>query len=1222
MGVVYEVVDRERNAPVALKTLRSFSPDALIRFKNEFRALQDLHHENLVSLGELFERDGRWFFTMELVRGVDFMRHVRPSTVAPDAAATVDELELAPPSQSDPTRPGISPARAGDGRGSARPQLGALDEARLRRVLPQLVRAVFALHQAGKVHRDLKPSNILVTAEDRLVVLDFGLVVDAEGAQSGDGKIIGTVGFMAPEQANGRRVGAEADWYSVGVLLYLALTGRLPFVGRPDEVVERQEQLDPVDVMALAPEAPVDLAALAMDLLRRAPTERPTGSEVLARLRLSAGAPSARSVFVGRRRELAELADAFARVLAGHGVAVYLQGESGVGKSALVQHFTDQLQAEHTDVVVLAGRCYERESVPYKAFDGLIDELTQFMERLSDVEGALIMPRNAALLRQAFPQLGRVARFAEAVAPTALRAQPHELRLLVFAALRELLARLRDRRPLVLVIDDIQWADADSLALLAELLREPDAPPLLLLSTVRSDLLPVEGDAALRPFVAGDVRRVQMGGLPADDAQTLAGVLLGGARAAAEATTIANESNGHPLFIAELVRSAASPRVDPRRAPKLDEALWERVERLAPDSRRIVEAVAVAGAPLFQSTAARVTALELGSFTQHVTPLRAEHLVRTRGGRASDLIEPYHDRVRRAVLAHLPPDRLTYWHRQLAAALEASGSGDPEAIANHWCAAGDPGRAAAFAVRAAEQAARALAFDRAARLYQLALELRGDGGDHRELLIRLAESLANAGRGHAAAEAYAAAALRSQPDDALDLQRHAAQHLLYSGYIDEGQAALVAVLGRIGMQIAATPRRALTSLLWHRARIRLRGLRFVERALPQIPPAELVRVDTCYSVAIGLSLVDIIRGAEFQARHILLALDTGEPARVARALAIEASFASSQGAGSAARTELLLDAATRLANQSQDPLAQGWAAGAAGFAALQQGRWKRSREQLLEAEQLLRERCTGVWWELATVQAHLLFSLVLLGEFAELGVRGARYLREADERGDLFASTLSRLGPMANAFLAADDPAGGEADAERALGQWSQNGYHLQHFYAMTARASYALYRGDPMRGRALLDEARAPLDHSLLLRFQINRIVVAYLRARCALAAAVQAPPSERAPLERVVRRQLRVIEKEHMGWSDPIVPSLRAGLALLRGATDEAVRLLGIAERGFEAADMRAYQLSARRWRGALGGGPEGRVLRDDADAQLLALGARSPERTARFLLPGFSG
>jgi serine/threonine protein kinase len=127
MGVVYEAFDKERNARVALKTLRSMSPEGLLRFKREFRDFLDLTHPNLISLGELFSEGRDWFFTMELVDGASFLDWVRPGTHEP-------------------------------------PALPPLDPARLRPALAQLVEGVMALHAVEKVHRDIKPSNVLVSA--------------------------------------------------------------------------------------------------------------------------------------------------------------------------------------------------------------------------------------------------------------------------------------------------------------------------------------------------------------------------------------------------------------------------------------------------------------------------------------------------------------------------------------------------------------------------------------------------------------------------------------------------------------------------------------------------------------------------------------------------------------------------------------------------------------------------------------------------------------------------------------------------------------------------------------------------------------------------------------------------------------------------------------------------------------------------------------------------
>ncbi|HKO92780.1 MAG TPA: serine/threonine-protein kinase, partial [Polyangiaceae bacterium] len=186
MGIVYEAFDDQRKGRVALKTLTHIDAAGVYRLKNEFRALSDVIHPNLVQLYELFAENDAWFFSMELIDGERFDRWVRPD--------------------------------------------GAVHEQRLRRALPQLVAGVAAIHTAAKLHRDLKPSNVLVTPEGRVVVLDFGLSVDPElggvGHTLADASISGTPAYMAPEQAAGKTASAASDYYAIGVMLFEALTGR------------------------------------------------------------------------------------------------------------------------------------------------------------------------------------------------------------------------------------------------------------------------------------------------------------------------------------------------------------------------------------------------------------------------------------------------------------------------------------------------------------------------------------------------------------------------------------------------------------------------------------------------------------------------------------------------------------------------------------------------------------------------------------------------------------------------------------------------------------------------------------------------------------------------------------------------------------------------------------------------------------------------------------
>src|SRR5947209_11184811 len=195
MGVVYEAFDRERQARVALKTLRSMSADGLLRFKREFRDFLDLAHPNLISLGELFSEGRDWFFTMELVEGMTFLDWVRPAASGKPASFSTANAG----SPSARTVPEFTPRLLDV-------LLAPLDLTRLRTALAQLVEGIMALHAAEKVHRDIKPSNVLVSPDGRVVLLDYGLAVEARREeqlateQLSTTDVVGTVEYMAPEQ--------------------------------------------------------------------------------------------------------------------------------------------------------------------------------------------------------------------------------------------------------------------------------------------------------------------------------------------------------------------------------------------------------------------------------------------------------------------------------------------------------------------------------------------------------------------------------------------------------------------------------------------------------------------------------------------------------------------------------------------------------------------------------------------------------------------------------------------------------------------------------------------------------------------------------------------------------------------------------------------------------------------------------------------------------------
>ena len=343
MGVVYEVLDRVRGDVVALKTLRRVSAADLYRLKREFRALADVAHPNLVCLYELHVDAAHSFITMELVEGVNFVEYVRSG--------------------------------------------GAFSRPRLVGALAQLVDGLAALHRAGKLHRDIKPSNMLVTAEGRVVILDFGLTSEVTSpSREWEGTLLGTPAYMAPELRTNRSATDASDWYAVGATLYQALTGRVPFAASAvDGVLDKAGQ-DPPAPVEISSGVPEELSAICMAMLCRDPAHRLSGQEALARLGLTARASPQparphRGAFVGRTAELRGLRLALDAAGDGHRAAVCIHGVSGIGKSALIRRFLDDVTAT-SSVLVLAGRCYEHESVPYKALDTVIDSLSRYLASL------------------------------------------------------------------------------------------------------------------------------------------------------------------------------------------------------------------------------------------------------------------------------------------------------------------------------------------------------------------------------------------------------------------------------------------------------------------------------------------------------------------------------------------------------------------------------------------------------------------------------------------------------------------------------------------------------------------------------------------------------------------------------------------------------------------------------------------------------------------------
>ncbi len=1236
MGVVYEARDTERRQRVALKTLLNFDPAALFLLKQEFRTLADVQHHNLVRLHEFVAAEGeRVFFSMELVRGTTFLAYVQKPGRRPGVAAetsdilSVDPVEAAKSGVQLRSNPPPDGAAAPSDTGAPRPSCPA-DFDRLRPALRQLVDGLRALHAAGKLHRDIKPSNVLVTPEGRVVLLDFGVSTElprvADENLREQPQMVGTARYMAPEQAFGEETTPASDWYSVGVMLYEALVGRAPFEGSTFDIIQQKGSVDAGAPSEQVDGVPPDLDAMCLALLATDPTQRMTGEELLRQLGGERASQRARgkaleggvSSLIGREAQLQSLRDAFESTLRGRGITVRVSGRAGMGKSALVQHFLDGL-VSNGEALVLRGRAYERESVPYKAVDAMVDALSRHLMHVLDVETSLALPPDTNALARLFPALRRVPSIGEIAEPQ--MADPQRVRRRAFDALRALFSSLARRQPLVLHIDDVHWGDTDSAALLLELVRPPAAPAMLLILSQREEeanAAPFSIELKARWPAGAEIRDVSVSELDPADARRLSLAILGSndERAQAIADAAARESGGNPFLVEELTRGSTGRLLAAQKAQvTLDQLVTERLARLSADARRLMDLIAVGGRPMAVSTVS--DAAELTGTEDIVSILSERRFVRMglRDGR--EVVESIHDRIRESIVALLPESTVREYHGRLARVLEATPGADAEAVAMHLFGTGENERAARFAARAAKRAAAQLAFDQAARLYARAIESVPDSSPQlAKWRLRFAEALKLAGRGPEAARVYKKMAEGASPFDRADFERAAAEQLLMSGHIGEGANALQRILSSWGMTLPRSPLSTVFWLVVYRLTLAVRGLRFEEREAASVDPEVRARIDALYAVAMGISMVDVLLSACVQARHMRLALDQGHRFQVLRAADLEASILASLGGPETPR-EVALNAIVRsLAEGSAgSEVYQVFYQAKKGIRSFLRGRWKEARE-ILDAAYLQYPNNRGS----ANSNFYLfsLHSLWFLGDLVELAKRKAYMLADAEQRGDLYTVVnLSAALPVLT-LLADDQPETARSTVAGAMARWSQTGYSVQHWQAMVMDVFIELYSGNGDRAYERAGRDARALKRSFVLKGQFVRGTHEYIRGLAAIA--TSGPDSALRTARLAEARQIaKTLEQHRMPWTAPLAAIVSGATSNAEGDRAGAVRSLTQAIELALAANMPLYAAATRYQLGLLEGGLRGADLLREAERAMRAQDVRAPSKFAMMLVPG---
>lgn len=1073
MCVVYKVQDRKHGDVVALKTLRHLDSNSLYRLKQEFRALSHFDHPNLVSFSELVYSENGWFVTMELVEGTDFLtfcRGERDPTEHPGDSTTWSTYQPVPgftPEEDD-----VATDR---GDRSKRP---LPDMIRLRSCMQQLAEGVQTLHQAGRVHRDLKPSNVLVTEAGRVVILDFGLVAEidqdyTEGTLHQN--IAGSAAYMSPEQSVGKPLAESSDWYSVGVMLYEALTGVWPYQGHLYQILTLKQEEDPPPPSHYVEGVPPELEELCMGLLHRDPEKRPTGPEVLQVFRASRPIQERKKAirprFRFRNPQLHEMLQAFQSAKLGHATTLLLRGPTGSGKTTLAREFVKGVK-RRDDVVILKARCFEWETVPYKALDGLMDNLSRVLRRLDHRDVAKLVNPGLPYLGHLFPVLDRVDAFGLTEPADLRRLDAATIRQRGFEGLFLLLQAMARLTPLILFFDDVQWGDPDSAVVLAEIMKYSGDLPILVLFAYRTD--------AQGTFLARYVGPVEKAGLPLrtldveplslDQSCVLASEMLQTRQDDPRVVRVARESGGIPSYIQELVQQLEfqDSRAAAADGGVLNEVTVTAINALPDNARRLLFVLALCEHPLPDEVGLYVAELSGDAF-EAVSTLRAHHLVNVTGAKGGDTLEIASEQIREYVVDRIPEDWKLTIHARVAQSMEARGGMPPEQLVAHYVGAHQREKAGLVAWLSADEALKRGRVHQSIWLLRRAREYGSwTNRERRTILSRLADALARVGAGKESAAIYQEAARDGAEGRSKELLHRAAEELIACGEVEQGSTLLDQLLVESGVRVGSGRGWFGGGLRrMRRMRLKWRGMDFTDKAETSVAVEELLKVDLLWTRAMTMHLIDTTKAAEAQVAHLETALEVGEPERALRALAAEVRFQAWTGEDEWRERfdHVLNQAKTRGSRQA---LAR--ATGSAAVASLEIGAWRQSAQYATSAEQMFSHNAVGAAWE--RFQCRLVAGRALAAN-GDLG--GARevvtpLVRDLERVDNPLFLALTHGGVGFWLDMAADRP-------EHSLDQLSRTAstiatkVGIPFFHVLVAWTHLELYRGRTEKAWSYLEQ-------------------------------------------------------------------------------------------------------------------------------------------------------
>jgi class 3 adenylate cyclase len=697
-------------------------------------------------------------------------------------------------------------------------------------IAADLCRGLEHAHSRGIVHRDLKPANVWLDEDGTARLGDFGLATTGPRSRAAmDGMLVGTVAYLPPEQALGRPTDARADLYSLGAVIYEALSGQPPFPG-DDAVAIVGQHLNAVPVAPSRhnPEVPRALDELVLRLLAKAPDDRPpSAAEALAEIEelasrtpeeLEAGSEPADEnpldmlaggVFVGREPELEELRGAVDEALGGRGRLLLLVGEPGIGKTRTAEELATY--ARLRGAKVHWGRCHEGEGAP--AYWPWAEAIRSYVREADPVGLAWEMGARRAEIATIVPELAE----REGTQPEAPPTEAEQARFRLFDAVAGFLTGAGRSRPLVLVLDDLHWADEPSLLLLKFVARQLGDSGLLIVGTYRDvelgrhhPLARTLGDLA----AVEQSSRVTLRGLDAAAIDRYIERTTGGPVPPGLAEAVHDQTEGNPFFVAEVVRLLASEGALERAAAGREvaipqgvrEVVGRRLDALSEEANRTLAVAAAIGRQFDVAVLERVLDASREDVERVLADGIAAQVIRESRRRVGRYVFS-HALVRETLYAEIAGPRRVRLHGEIARALEEVHADDVEPhlaeLAYHFleaAPAGEAEKAVDYGERAARRATDQLAHEEAAAHYERVLDVVADGGPgdrHGELGLRLelGAALTRAGRFVAARRTLEEAATMARElgeSEALVRAALGVSDLSEAGGTDE---AIVALLG-------------------------------------------------------------------------------------------------------------------------------------------------------------------------------------------------------------------------------------------------------------------------------------------------------------------------------------------------------------------------------------------------------------------------------------------